>query len=437
MTDAELLGRFVRARDEQAFAALVRRHVNLVYAAASRHVNGDVHLAEEVAQQVFIDLTRKAQRLVEHPCLAGWLYASTRFVAINEVRVRQRRTGRESNAEVLMEQTPVADWDRIRPVIDDALHELEERDREFVLLRFFGQQSFAAIAQQFNVSENAAQKAVARALDLLGGALAKRGITSTAAALTVALDAAAMTAPATLVSTLVTTIIGGGTGIATSAASLGTAVKLGLALAVVASVAGVAGYWHGRARQGQANTAQLASQDGQYRERVRQLETVVAAERRRTAAAEADTALLLQQIKRAGEERTRVVAVAGAAARVEPVDTAPRTTTPTAYIVRRGDVPAQIARRYGLRTVQLSEANPGTNFARLAVGQQIALPAGALVDPLSPAALYEQQGKYAVNPGDTLEEIALRTNVSAADLQRLNPEVNWAQLTTGQLVRLR
>jgi len=61
--DAELLAVFARTRSEDAFAELVRRHVNLVYSTALRRVNGDTHLAQDVSQAVFADLAQRASSL--------------------------------------------------------------------------------------------------------------------------------------------------------------------------------------------------------------------------------------------------------------------------------------------------------------------------------------------------------------------------------------
>ena len=84
--DKELIRQYASKRSEAAFAELVRRHLKMVYAAALRQVNGDFHLAEDVAQSVFTDLARKSGSLQRHGSIAGWLYASTRFTAANAVR---------------------------------------------------------------------------------------------------------------------------------------------------------------------------------------------------------------------------------------------------------------------------------------------------------------------------------------------------------------
>src|SRR5271169_5291090 len=138
--DGELLRRYAEGQSEDAFAELVRRHVNLVYSAALRQVNGDEHSAKDVAQTVFADLARKAGSLARRESLTGWLYTSAHFAAAKIVRTENRRRDREekfmcdpnetapdaSRAEALAE----AGWEKLRPMLDDAMHELKETDRE-------------------------------------------------------------------------------------------------------------------------------------------------------------------------------------------------------------------------------------------------------------------------------------------------------------------
>ncbi|MDQ5980546.1 MAG: hypothetical protein QG602_3523, partial [Verrucomicrobiota bacterium] len=126
--DSTLLRRYAENRSEGDFAELVRRHLNLVYSAALRQVNGDAHLAQDVTQLVFTDLARKAAALAHRPVLAGWLFTSTRFAAAKLVRGESRRRSREQEAELMQPSDPTGalDWERVRPVLDEALAELNE-----------------------------------------------------------------------------------------------------------------------------------------------------------------------------------------------------------------------------------------------------------------------------------------------------------------------
>src|ERR1035438_2077339 len=99
--DAELLSRYATERSEVAFAELTRRHVDLVYSAALRLVNGNVHSAQDVTQQVFTALARQAKRLARHPALVGWLYTTARRMALRVNRTEQRRTAREQEANTI------------------------------------------------------------------------------------------------------------------------------------------------------------------------------------------------------------------------------------------------------------------------------------------------------------------------------------------------
>jgi RNA polymerase sigma factor (sigma-70 family) len=115
--DCELLRRYAETQSEDAFAELVQRHVNLVYSAAMRQVNGDAHLAQDVAQTVFAELARKARALSGRQLLSGWLYTCTHFTAVKAVRKESRRRTHELDAHAMHElchsPAPDIDWENI------------------------------------------------------------------------------------------------------------------------------------------------------------------------------------------------------------------------------------------------------------------------------------------------------------------------------------
>ncbi len=248
-TDSELLTRYAADRSESAFAELAERHVNLVYSAALRQVQGDAHLAKDVTQDVFTSLARKAATLRARSSLQGWLYTSTHFAAAKVRRTEQRRKIRERHALEMNAANTAAitdeEWNRLRPIIDDAMHDLNERERETILLRFFEQLPLAKVGQHLGITENTASKNVERALDKLRTLLARRGITSTTGALAVALAGKAIaSAPAGLAGSVVgPALAAAGTGAtATFLAQLMHLVKPGYIAAAAALSAGTVYY---------------------------------------------------------------------------------------------------------------------------------------------------------------------------------------------------
>ncbi len=204
--DSELLGRYARTRSEEAFAELVRRHVNLVYSAALRQANGDAHLAQDVAQKVFTDLARKASSLSRHATLTGWLYTSAHFAAAKTARTEDRRRYREEQfmREPTNESAPAADWEKLRPALDDAMHELQEKDREAILLRYFENKPYTEVGTRLGLNENAARMRVDRALEKLRKAFSRRAVTTTAALASILSAQAIQTAPPALAAAITT-----------------------------------------------------------------------------------------------------------------------------------------------------------------------------------------------------------------------------------------
>ncbi len=203
MSDADLLQRYLEAESAEAFAALVQRHVDLVYSVARRKT-GSSALAGDVAQSVFIELAQNARRIKPGTPLVAWLHVVARRTAINTVRDDARRRAREQQAAEIAASNESADsamksndsWQAVEPLLDDAVGSLNEPDRTAILLRFFENKSLREIGTALGASDDAAQKRVTRALDQLRAFFLRRGVAVTAAGLATDLSAHALqTAP--------------------------------------------------------------------------------------------------------------------------------------------------------------------------------------------------------------------------------------------------
>jgi len=219
-TDLELLARYTRHHADDAFAEIVRRHLNLVHSAALRPIRSP-QLAEEVAQSTFINLARHAHRLAPDTILTAWLYQVTRREAIDVVRREARRQVREQIAtEMNAINATAADWTHIEPLLDEAMHALDDTDRTAVLLRYFENKSLREVGATLGTSENAAQKRLGRAIERLREFFAKRGVTIGANGLIIVISAEAVqAAPIGLSSAIAHTVAFAGTTIATTAAA--------------------------------------------------------------------------------------------------------------------------------------------------------------------------------------------------------------------------
>ncbi|MDB6111185.1 MAG: polymerase, sigma-24 subunit, subfamily, partial [Pedosphaera sp.] len=205
MDDHQLLARYVNGDSQDAFAALVARHLNFVYSAALRQVRAS-QLAEDVTQMVFANLARKGKSLPDHVVLAGWLHRDTRFTALDLLRKERRREAREQEALAMntLNPDPMPDWERLRPLLDASLDQLAPADRDALLLRFFEQRSLKEIGVALGSGEEAARKRVTRALDKLRSSLTRRGVTTSASALSMAIMTHGIqAAPGSLASTVV------------------------------------------------------------------------------------------------------------------------------------------------------------------------------------------------------------------------------------------
>lgn len=293
-SDAQWIRDYAAHGSDPAFAGIVARHTDLVYSAALRQT-GSPELAREIAQSVFTDLARKAPelagRLAPEASLAGWLYRGTRFATLSRLRDERRRASHERQfmehfhpaagathsraAEPTAESAP--DWQQVAPVLDEAMAELGDADREAVVLRYFQNQDFQAVARALGVSEAAAQKRVSRAVERLRESLAQRGVTAGAQGLVVLIAAqAVLVAPAGLSAALATAALAGTTLITAATATVGKAIAMTttqkvLVAAVLAAAVGAGIYETNQVSTLQTEVQNLRQQSIQPAGQIQQL----------------------------------------------------------------------------------------------------------------------------------------------------------------------
>jgi RNA polymerase sigma factor (sigma-70 family) len=210
-SDFELLQQFARAGNQNAFRDLVRRHVDLVFATALHKV-GDAGGAEDISQNVFGVLARKAWQFAPDDFLPAWLHKTTLLESKLWLRGLMRRRRREQAAVELGTTMKTSDeqtaFNALVPLLDEALLSLRDQDRTALLLRFYEKQSLSSVGATLGVSEDTAQKRVQTALAKLSQFFQRRGFkTATTAAAAAALQHTAVSASAATTSLVFSAVL--------------------------------------------------------------------------------------------------------------------------------------------------------------------------------------------------------------------------------------
>lgn len=172
--DDAALVREVAAGSQDALATLYDRHVDAVYAAASR-LTSDRQVAEEVVQETFLALWNRAESY--NPAvgsLAAWLHTIARNRAVDRLRAAGRRpnlvplsaaAGDEEHDSATLDRvvnagtvlggsepgpTPEAsaEWSSVRRVIQDALALMGDHERTVIVLAYNEELSQSEIAER-------------------------------------------------------------------------------------------------------------------------------------------------------------------------------------------------------------------------------------------------------------------------------------------------
>ncbi len=175
--DADLLGRFVSQRDEDAVAELVRRYGALVFGVC-RRVLTDAHTAEDVFQATFLVLVRKAASLDRRP-LGGWLGTVAHRLALTARTQAARRRLHEGQAALSRpENTEPDKVDEVSLLVEEELQRLPERYRTPLVLCYLEGKTHEQVAQALGWPLGSTSRRLAQARDLLRERLRCRGLAS-------------------------------------------------------------------------------------------------------------------------------------------------------------------------------------------------------------------------------------------------------------------
>jgi len=170
---------------QSAFAAIARRHIDLVHNTALR-LTRDPDVAR-TSRRRSSSSSPQGQLDPTHDGAGRLALQRTRFAAANARKVEARRRYHERKGGVMSyDQRTSADdaarFDEIAPLLDGSPGQLANRDRDALLLKYIQGKSHRDVGQTMGISEEAARKRVGRALEKLRGFFASRGVAMTTAA---------------------------------------------------------------------------------------------------------------------------------------------------------------------------------------------------------------------------------------------------------------
>lgn len=173
-TDAELLARFVAARDETAFAELLHRHGPLVYRVCRRML--DASRADDAFQATFLVLATRADRVRKAASVGSWLIGVAGRVA-RQMRRRMRTEDgiEEPLAERAEHDKPLETADLGR-VLDEEFTRLPHNLRAVAVECLVNDKTQADAAKALGESERTIRRRVAEAKRLLRERLERRGV---------------------------------------------------------------------------------------------------------------------------------------------------------------------------------------------------------------------------------------------------------------------
>ena len=134
LTDGELLECFVTRRDEDAFAALMRRHGPMVLGVCRRVLQNEAD-AEDAFQATFFVLVRKAASIRPRGMVGNWLYGVAHSTALKATAMSTKRLVKEREAAARPRPSVTGEtWQELQALLDQELKLLPDIYRAAIVL---------------------------------------------------------------------------------------------------------------------------------------------------------------------------------------------------------------------------------------------------------------------------------------------------------------
>ena len=172
-TDLQLLTQYHQRGDAPAFRELMEAHAPMVLATAKR-VTQDPALAEDVAQETFLQLARHSRSITES--VAAWLHRVAWRRACNLVRADSTRRRYEHEASAIEASTSESSWAEVEVELDAVIDDLPEELRGPLVMHFLEGRSQREIAKHLRVSQSTVSRAVDSGITELRTRLKSKGL---------------------------------------------------------------------------------------------------------------------------------------------------------------------------------------------------------------------------------------------------------------------
>jgi RNA polymerase sigma factor (sigma-70 family) len=178
LPDGQLLERYVQGGDEQAFAALVRRHGPMVLGVC-RRVLGHEQEAEDTFQAAFLVLVRTAGSVRKQTSFRSWLYGVAYRLALRARQDADRRRRREHHQPAASAGDHLAELTcrDLHAALEEELARLPESYRAPLLLCYLEGKTLDEAAGELGWANATLRRRRDRGLDLLRRRLTRRGVT--------------------------------------------------------------------------------------------------------------------------------------------------------------------------------------------------------------------------------------------------------------------